>query len=358
MLACSFGPSVVAGAPSFEPLLWEGLLVTPTDISADGSVIVGAGPHLDSQGGEIFYSDHAFRWDTGVFTDLGRWWTPSGVSGDGSVIAGNTDGNQAIRWESGATTALGLPTGFEDGRAAAVSADGSVIVGGATQTYNQTQWAVRWAAETPTAICEGEGYGVSADGQIVAGDYPSWRAFRWESGVLSTLDGTPAYGISADGTVIVGGGYAGSDGGEAFRWEGDAATGLGLLPGAAASAGYDASADGSVIVGSSWPAWSDGKAFIWTEADGMRDLQDVLVNDYALNLADWELTEAVAISDDGMTIVGNGIYTLMPGVSGPGGWVAHIPEPCSALLLIVGGACCRRWRRHGLADDVPEQCAN
>ena len=244
-------------------------------------------------------------------------------------------------------TTLGLPNGFEDGRAAAVSADGSVIVGGAYKTSNHADHAVRWVAETPAAISEGEGYAVSADGQIAVGGYPSMRAFRWESSAWSVLDGAPAFGISADGTVIVGGGYSYGPFGEAFRWEGDAATDLGLLPGTVASAGYDASADGSVIVGSSWTAYVDDKAFIWTEADGMRDLQDVLVNDYGLDLANWELTEAVAISDDGMTIVGNGIYTVMPGVSGPGGWVAHIPEPCSVLLIIVGGACCRPWRRRG-----------
>jgi hypothetical protein len=39
----------------------------------------------------------------------------------------------------------------------------------------------------------------------------------------------------------------------------------------------------------------------------MRDLRDVLVNSYGLDLDSWTLKMARAISDDGFTIVGKGI---------------------------------------------------
>jgi len=73
----------------------------------------------------------------------------------------------------------------------------------------------------------------------------------------------------------------------------------------------------------------------------MRNLQDVLVNDYQLDLTGWTLGWATGISDDGKTIVGWG--------TNPSGfnesWIAHIPEPASVGILLIGGAALLR-RRH------------
>jgi hypothetical protein len=43
----------------------------------------------------------------------------------------------------------------------------------------------------------------------------------------------------------------------------------------------------------------------------MRILEDVLVNDYALDLTGWTLQEARGIFDDGLTIVGSVINPEM-----------------------------------------------
>jgi hypothetical protein len=43
-------------------------------------------------------------------------------------------------------------------------------------------------------------------------------------------------------------------------------------------------------------------AFIWDPVHGMRNLQDMLAGQYGLNLTGWRLTDAVAISDNSMTI--------------------------------------------------------
>jgi hypothetical protein len=77
----------------------------------------------------------------------------------------------------------------------------------------------------------------------------------------------------------------------------------------------DVSADGSIIVGGGTPA------FIWDAKNGMQSLQEVLEHDFCLDLSGWlSLSRAAGVSDDGLTIVGDG--------SGPGGssegWIAKI----------------------------------
>ena len=134
-----------------------------------------------------------------------------------------------------------------------------------------------------------------------------------------------AFGISADGSVVVGQGRSAS-GTEAFRWTSDAGmVGLGGLPGGDFhSEAYDVSADGSVVVGFSMS--TPGllvEAFIWDGANGIRPLATVLTADFGLDLTGWTLRYAVAVSDDGRTIVGSGIN--------PDGnhaaWVASLSPP-------------------------------
>jgi len=71
----------------------------------------------------------------------------------------------------------------------------------------------------------------------------------------------------------------------------------------------DVSADGSVVVGTSmWGTFGNYRntAFIWDAQNGMRALEEVLTNQYGLDLGPWRLGEAHGISADGMTIVGTG----------------------------------------------------
>jgi len=128
--------------------------------------------------------------------------------------------------------------------------------------------------------------------------------------------------ISADGTVVVGASLSFILGAEAFRWtEGEGMIGLGKLPGGNTSVAVGVSADGSIITG--WTSFVTGnKAFIWDQVHGMRNLKDVLVTDYGLNLTGWDLDKAISISDDGRTIAGTG--------HNPSGsqeaWVATLPQ--------------------------------
>ena len=64
----------------------------------------------------------------------------------------------------------------------------------------------------------------------------------------------------------------------------------------------------------------------------MRNLRDVLEDQFGLDLTGWTLDEAKSISADGLVIVGLG-----HNASGfDEGWIAIIPEPSTALLLCAG----------------------
>ncbi|MFM6406406.1 MAG: hypothetical protein ACKPGT_17775, partial [Microcystis sp.] len=115
---------------------------------------------------------------------------------------------------------------------------------------------------------------------------------------------------------------------EAFRWtQAGGMVGLGVLSGGIASYANGVSADGSVVVGySATDPFTGAEAFIWNSTQGMRSLQQVLTNDYGLDLTGWSLNRANAISADGLTVVGFG--------TNPNGlteaWIARLDgEPVS-----------------------------
>jgi probable HAF family extracellular repeat protein len=195
-------------------------------------------------------------------------------------------------------------------KAAAVSADGSVVVGHGTSASGQE--AFRWT---------------SSGGMVNLGDLAGGLLQGW------------ATGVSADGSAVVGQGSSAS-GSEAFLWTlSGGMIGLGDLPGGSFSSwANSASANGSVVVGQGNSA-SGNEAFYWTATGGMQSLKNVLTNS-GLNLTGWTLGNATGISADGLTIVGNGINPF----NSPEAWIATIPEPCTLLLLGLGGLVLQRKR--------------
>ena len=303
-----------------------------TDISGDGSTIVGYNSGGDSQ---------AFYWTAtagmvALDATNGGIKFANGVNSDGSVIVGSNGGFDSFRWTAadgmqdiGAVSGLG-------GRVIAkgVSADGSTVVG--QNQYNFAGGsrfdAFRW---TTTSNAQSLGFlpgadsagsfaaatATSADGAVVVGNSRSTegqQAFRWSvaGGMISlgTLPTTNSSSISAanavsnDGAFVVG--YSFSDSGqEAFLWtKADGMTGLGDLTGGIyASQATGVSADGSIVVGNSADGSSNyNTAFIWDADNGMRNLKTVLENE-SLDLAGWELRVTSGVSDDGTVVTGWGL---------------------------------------------------
>lgn len=332
-------------------------------VSADGAVVVGYAPMKTTPSTSPV--NRAFRWtrEEGLF-DLGALPTaPSGlemslaygVSVDGSVVVGTalygvspvgTVAFRAFRWTAeGGLQDLGQLDGYVSSGARAASADGSVIVGRGYGVFAfSPKEAFRWTAQSglvglgdlagDLTYSSSGATAVSADGEVVVGaanqtDVES-QAFRWNMAAgmtgLGDLPGgafrSSAEGISRDGLVIVGIGES-ADGRVAFRWTAqDGMQGLGDLPGGAYySAAAAVSADGAIIVGRGTTA--DGlRAFIWDAQNGLRPLEEVLAAGGVTAIQDWSLVAANGISDDGRTIVGEGLN--------PEGnveaWVATLPR--------------------------------
>ena len=158
-----------------------------------------------------------------------------------------------------------------------------------------------------------------------------WTAGGGMVGLGDLLGGgfnSTALAVSANGSVIVGNGTA-ATGNEAFRWTAhDGMVGLGYLhSGDASSYARSISADGSTIIGD-----SNGTAFLWTVATGMIDIKSLLLAHGISAVANWQLSVGAAISADGHTIAGTGYSPA--GLSEA--WVATIPEPTTAELMVCG----------------------
>jgi probable HAF family extracellular repeat protein len=343
----AIGVAFQAQAASFQGLggLPGSFSSSATGVSADGSVVVGSSTRTP------MWTTEAFRWTqaTGMvgLGDLpGGSFSSSanGVSADGSVVVGISNignGNEAFRWtQATGMVGLGNLSGWNSSSASGVSADGSVVVGTASDSGGE---AFRWTQATGMVGLGNlsGGYlsrspGVSADGSVVVGYSTSnYEASRWTQatgtvglGNLEWASFGEALGVSADGSVVVG--YSSNDSSfEAFRWtQQTGMVGLGHLPSVDFrffSLASGVSGDGSVVVGYSESANGD-EAFIWNSTQGMRSLQQVLTNDYGLDLTGWFLDRANAISADGLTVVGFG--TNPDGLTEA--WIARLDgEPVS-----------------------------
>jgi probable HAF family extracellular repeat protein len=361
-LVCFPSAPSLAVVASFQGLGFPsgGLSFEPIGVSNDGTIVGGNGFFQVS-------TSEACRWDNGEFTRLGVLvpdpiWNSSiafGMSATGDVVVGmsSDDGPyEAFRWEDGTMSGLGyVDEDATESEAWGVSADGFVVVGSCRwiSTYEAFRWedgVMSGLGYLPGGGAQSYAYAASADGSVVVGFSDSsegtQHAFRWENDEmvgLGDLEGgyflSRAHDVSYDGSVVVG--YSRSSNGfEAFRWEDDVMVGLGDLSGGGFSSRANSiSADGSVIVGTG-ASEPGSQAFIWDSTNGMRSVHDLLTDEYGLDLTGWDLFDGVAISADGMTIVGRGINPD----GAPEGWIATIPEPGTVFLVACGASLLGRRR--------------
>ncbi len=318
--------------------------VTVLDISPDGSTVGG------SIGSPFSPLSSGFLWTESTgFTSVSS--PVTSISADGSDFA------VADIFQAGV-------------RPVFISGDGSVVVretGGSTDRGEP--------ADTPSFIVlPGVGdigdlpggsrtvspTGLSTDGSTIIGTSGSdngREGFVWreDTGILALSELTGNFrdiplDVSADGDAIVGE-QAGS--GLAFLWTADNGR-VDIVP-SGSSRGIDGlsansvSADGQTVLGSTsfdalFLPGQPSIPFIWTEAEGTRELQGYLTTDFGLDLTGWQLTGESFISDDGLTIAGQG--TNPDGE--PEAWIARldmpgepsqaVPEPGSLLgLALLGG---------------------
>lgn len=295
------------------------------DVTADGRFAIGHSGSATSAG-------RACRFGPGGPLDLGV--LPGadrsiafGLSDGGDVACGISFGGtvspeRPFRWtaSSGGALPLDPPVSYAALHAEAMSGDGQVAIGSVTPDFmGGAQFAVRWvgggllqALPSPPSASWTAAGAISADGSVIVGGAGAPSGFgsdavRWESGLVERLDPAPgvvfavANAVTRDGETIVGtADVTGFGDDRPFRWTratGMVVVGTDLPPGYAAAGARDVSDDGSILVGVLVDAASPGqdRGFRWTDSGGYEVLPPLAGHDESM---------AEAVSADGSVIVG------------------------------------------------------
>jgi len=339
----------LAAEPSFRTLDFF-----PTAISADGNVVVGG----SDDDGAIRWTIGGERRSIGALPGDDRSWAWA-VSADGAVIAGESGSSadlhsQAFRWtENDGMSGLGMLVGDSYSIARGIAADGSIIVGesGTTRAREGWKWTLSGGLVGLGPVTT-SARDISADGRIIVGA-GVWRRggsadiglppparqqifYQGVDGVITELPmnaGEDFPRLTSDGTLVLL--QAGSIAG---KWSPSTFSYLGALVDDHSNYPTAVSADGRFVVGNSLRYTlicdpedymcefgvflTDFRPFIWDGDEGIRSLQDVLL-DNGVDTRDWKQMKATGISGNGLVIVGTGIDASDAAV----GWMATIPEP-------------------------------
>jgi uncharacterized membrane protein len=269
----------------------------------------------------------------------------------GTLIIGNRRSAQSFRQVDDVREFLGpMPDSQAFAEPVDISADGRVVVGSGggwqmqligSDLPSKGPQAFRWTAQegtqllfAPDATASSFARAVSADGSVIVGYYDQGRTprrgFRWTTQGVMSLDPLPGdlmampEDVSGDGAVTTGTSYDWVDNTSyvthACMWaDGKIPTALGSLGGLVPlSEALAISADGKTIVGSVGDRMSKQLAFRWTADGGMQALGDI------------SPSAAYVVSADGSVIAGmsNGEAFRWDAV--------HGKQPLGALLRAAG----------------------
>jgi len=376
--AVPFAPAQTAA--SFTPLGLGpgGVQSFAWDASANGAVVVGT--YWATAANGFSTPPAAFRWEAGVFQDLGAL-NPNARETQGLAVS--DDGSKVVGW-SRATSGFQRPflwtaaTGMQelsnipgtDALASDISPDGTTIAGyfnDSTGDHPFT-WNAGAVQIFPTLAGgeNGRGQAVCGAGTALvgssqrAGDLVQ-RATMWSSSgtikELSAPAGSLAYaeGCSDTGAVTVGSTSDQNGHTQATRWDAQGGKLLGAL-GGSASEGHAISADGNVVVGGAGLPFvgftSEFNAFRYmTSTAKMEQLSKSLqaagvgtpfCHQVPCAAGTWFLQLALGISADGNTIVGtavdpDGHYQAYRAVLPVTAATTPAPKPTPAPG--TGGAC-------------------
>ncbi len=325
-------PSATAAGQTFHGLgfLPGGNSSFCAGLSGDGTTIAG-------------YSDgQMFRWSsaagfqtfTGLPQNTGN--VAMAISYDGSIVAGRSwmpDGTvHGFRWTADDIQDIGILPARASTYVYGMSSDGAAVVG---QSGPNIVSAVRWTQSdgllelvSPIPGQTSVAFGASSGGSVVvgvAGAGDDARAFRWtESGgmqMLTSIAGASSscgYAVNDDGSVAVGF-CSGSFGYRAVRWTlaGDALN-LGVLPNGRASQAIHVSGDGLTIAGTATTEFYDLVPMLWNERIGTVNA-DSYFRSLGMDLTDWTITQIDGLSFNGRTLAGYGIHNGRPEV-----WIATL----------------------------------
>ena len=311
-----------------------------------------------SKNGEIMAANiggEIFRWTAdGGFVDLGLgdiFNSSIGISADGNtIVTGRTgpDGNsnpamwqQATGWVDLGHPAEGCVLDASWGDAWSVSGDGSVVVGLAW--YCPGAEGFQWTKQDgmvglghPTGASS-RATAISADGSMIVGFYEDpvqgfRRPVRWISGSTDLFLGEDlpgeAIAASSNGSRIVGQAADSTGNGRAFYYS--ARSGLvsmGVLSGNTTDQSVATGvSDNGIVIGASTDTFTwVSQPFIWTLKTGLHPVQSAFVHNGAIISQGVTLTNVLAISADGSTIVG----LWLDAKFNQGPWIAHIPAKTS-----------------------------
>jgi uncharacterized membrane protein len=348
---------MVGTASAVPTISWTGNNY-PSDISADGSVVVGN----TSDG---LYE--TFRWTelTGP-VPLGRHTGYSGggagrpeVSDDGQHVSATistpdslyaTQGiwTKGIGWEMSMppTSPSGGPSSNSYGSAWGISGDGSTVTGlywrygqtGGSAHANSWNRTTGVFSEHPSPIRNCRANGLNYDGSVAVGwsetDFGNRQPTVWENGTVEVLTDTEAwaelYGVSNDGNTVWGDTWDPITQLESATVRTRTDTGwqeniLGTLPGTFIGYGQAfmlAMAEiGNIGIGYNEFTWGSGTGFVWTLNEGMADALDFFVS-YGITFPEYFVIDNLTgISHDGKTFCGFGHDRSLEPTAPPEGFV-------------------------------------